>query len=130
MIVVDTSAVVAVMMREAEADAVREALMKASARAMAAGNYLECALVMSGRRLGGRADLDEWLTLRRIDIHPVDRDLAALAADAFATYGRGRHPAGLNCGDCFAYALAKSLRAPLLYKGEDFARTDITSALL
>ena len=130
MIVVDTSAVVAVMMREAEADAVREALMKASARAMAAGNYLECALVMSGRRLGGRADLDEWLTLRRIDILPVDRNLAALAADAFATYGRGRHPAGLNYGDCFAYALAKSLRAPLLYKGEDFARTDITSALL
>ena len=129
MIVVDTSAVIAVMMRETEADSIRMALETTPTRSMTAGNYLECAMVMAGRRLGGREDLDEWLALRRIEVVPVDRDLAALAADAFATYGRGRHPAGLNYGDCFSYALAKSLRAPLLYKGEDFARTDIASAL-
>ena len=121
MIVVDTSAVLSVMLEEPEADPVRAVLLHASNRSMSAGNYLECTMVMAGRRLGGRADLDEWLTLRRI---------AFLASDAFLRFGRGRHPAGLNYGDCFAYALAKHLRAPLLYKGEDFARTDIASALV
>ena len=130
MIVVDTSAVLSVMLEEPDADAVRGALLRAPARSMSASNYVECAMVMAGRRIGGLADLDEWLNLRLIEVAPVDRQVAVLAADAFIRFGRGRHPAGLNYGDCFAYALAKHLRAPLLFKGDDFARTDIHPALM
>jgi ribonuclease VapC len=130
MIVVDTSAVLSVMLEEPDADAVRGALIRASGRALSAGNYVECAMVMAGRRMGGLADLDEWLSLRSVEIAAVDRHVAALAVDAFVRYGRGRHPAGLNYGDCFAYALAKHLRAPLLFKGEDFACTDVEPALV
>jgi ribonuclease VapC len=129
MIVVDTSAVLSVMLEEPEADAVRAVLLRASGRSISAGNYVECAMVMAGRRLGGRVDLDEWLSLRQIEVSAVDRQVAALAAEAFVRFGRGRHPAGLNYGDCFAYALARQLGAPLLFKGGDFARTDITPAL-
>lgn len=129
MIVVDTSAVVAIAAREPDADLLSRALLKAPGRSMSAGNYLECAMVMIRRRLGGRAELDAWLRERRIAIIPVDRELAELAADAFIRFGKGRHPAGLNYGDCFAYALAKHLRAPLLFRGDDFAETDIASAL-
>jgi ribonuclease VapC len=129
MIVVDTSAVLCVMLEEPEADAVREALLRASRRSLSASNYVECAMVIAGRRIGGRSDLDEWLAIRGVDVVAVDRGLADLAADAFVRFGRGRHPAGLNYGDCFAYALAKHLRAPLLFKGSDFAMTDIQPAL-
>ena len=129
MIVVDTSAVLSVMLEEPEADTVRAVLLRASGRSISASNYVECAMVMAGRRLGGRVDLDEWLSLRQIEVSAVDRQGAALAADAFVRFGRGRHPAGLNYGDCFAYALARQLGAPLLFKGGDFARTDITPAL-
>ena len=130
MIVVDTSAVLTVMLEEPEADAVRETLLRASGRLISASNYVECAMVMAGRRIGGLLDLDDWLDLRRIEVAAVDRQIAVLAADAFVRFGRGRHPAGLNYGDCFAYALAKHLRAPLLYTGRDFALTDIASALV
>jgi ribonuclease VapC len=129
MIVVDTSAVLCVMLEEPEADAVREALLRAPRRSLSASNYVECAMVIAGRRIGGRSDLDEWLAIRGVDVVAVDRGLADLAADAFVRFGRGRHPAGLNYGDCFAYALAKHLRAPLLFKGSDFAMTDIQPAL-
>ena len=95
---------------------------------MSAGNYLESA-ILAETRFGGREDIDGWIRERRIEIIPVDHGLAELAADAFARFGKGRHPASLNYGDCFAYALAKHLRAPLLFKGEDFAKTDVESAL-
>jgi ribonuclease VapC len=127
-IVVDSSVFIAILDREPEAARFADALGRAEGRAMSAGNYLECAIV-AGRRLQGRADLDDWLTHRRVDVRPIDLDLARMAADAFARFGKGRHPARLKYGDCFAYALAKSLNAPLLYKGDDFARTDIASAL-
>ena len=129
MIVVDTSVFVATMANEPEQDGFLRAMLRAPRLAMSAGTYLECAIVIEGRRLGARLDLDDWLVLRRIEVLPVDLATAQLAANAFATFGRGRHPAGLNYGDCFAYALAKSLGARLLYKGDDFARTDIESAL-
>jgi ribonuclease VapC len=129
MIVVDTSIFVAIMADEPDQSAFRATLLKAEARSMSAGNYVEAVMVLEGRRLGSREDLDEWLALRRVEIVPVDLPLARLAADAFVRFGRGRHPAGLNYGDCFAYALAKHLRAPLLFKGDDFARTDIQPAL-
>lgn len=128
MIVVDTSVFIAILAQEPDETGFAHALANADARVMSAGNYLECAIVTE-RRFQGRADLDDWLIRRHVEVVPVDLGLVRLAADAFARFGRGRHPAGLNYGDCFAYALAKSLNAPLLYKGSDFARTDIASAL-
>ena len=130
MIVVDTSVFVAILRAEPEEAALTEALLSATELRMSAGNYLECAMVALGRGLAGRGDLDEWLSLRRVEVIPADRNQAELAADAFARYGKGRHPAALNFGDCFAYALAKGLGARLLFTGEDFARTDIEPALV
>ena len=128
MIVVDTSAFVAILAQEPDEARFARALGDADARVMSAGNYIECAIVAE-RRFQGRADLDEWLIRRHVEVVPVDLGHARLAADAFARFGKGRHPAALNYGDCFAYALAKSLNAPLLYKGGDFARTDVAPAL-
>ncbi|EIZ85267.1 PilT protein domain protein [Methylobacterium sp. GXF4] len=124
MIVVDSSAFIAIQRREPEAEAFSRVLALAESPAMAAATYLECAIVAS-RAADGRAVLDEWIRARRIAVVPVDHALAQVAADAFARYGKGRHPAGLNFGDCFAYALARSLNAPLLFKSDDFARTDV-----
>ena len=129
MIVVDTSVFVAIKGGEPEAVVFGEALSRADELTMSAGNYLEAAMIAESR-FGGRAALDTWLRERRIQVHPVDLSTAQLAADAFARFGKGRHPAGLNYGDCFAYALAKSLDAPLLHKGKDFSQTDILVALV
>lgn len=124
MIVVDSSVFVAIIAGEPDAEALSRSLALAERRIMSAGTYLECAIVAE-RRFGGRAELDAWLARRDIGIAIIDAALARIAADAFARYGKGRHPAGLNFGDCFAYALAASLGAPLLFKGNDFARTDV-----
>lgn len=87
-------------------------------------------LVISARRGElGRQSLDELLALAVIDIQPVDAELARIAYQAWLQYGKGRHPAGLNFGDCFSYALAKKRRESLLFKGEDFSKTDVDSAL-
>jgi ribonuclease VapC len=126
-IVVDTSVFVAIAGMEAEANRLTAALGSADDRCLSAGNYLECAMIAESR-FGGRARLDAWLAEMRIVVVPVDLALAQRAADAFVRFGKGRHPAALNYGDCFAYALAQSLGAPLLYKGNDFARTDIARA--
>lgn len=129
MIVVDTSIFVAILAEEPDAQVFADALARSADSVMSAGNYLE-ARILAETRFQGRSDLDGWLTERRIDIVPVDRALAEIAADAFARYGKGRHPAGLNYGDCFAYALAKQMNAPLLFKGNDFSRTDVAAALV
>src|SRR5215213_3248395 len=110
MIVVDTSVFVAMAAEAPDAQRFVAPLRLADERAMAAGNYLECA-ILAETRLGGRLVLDRWLRQEGIRVTPVDHDLAQVAADAFARFGKGRHPAGLNYGDCFAYALAKSLGA-------------------
>lgn len=127
-LVVDASVYVAILQQEAEALRLSTAVLTRPKRFMAAPTYLECAIV-SCRWQAGSADLDAWLVTRDIEVAPVDHALARLAADAFVRFGKGRHPAGLNFGDCFSYALAKSLGAPLLYKGNDFAKTDIGSVL-
>ena len=127
-VAVDTSVFVAALFDEPEWPRLLAGLKAARTRLMSAGNYLECAMIAE-RKVDGRADLDRWLTSEGVIVVPVDLDHARIAADAFARFGKGRHPAGLNYGDCFAYALAKSLNAPLLYKGGDFAKTDVASAL-
>jgi ribonuclease VapC len=91
---------------------------------------VESAIVIESRRgnAGGQA-LDQLIDKAKIAILPVSPEQAELARRAFLTYGKGRHPAGLNFGDCFSYALAKSLSEPLLFKGDDFAQTDIEPCL-
>jgi ribonuclease VapC len=92
--------------------------------------HYQTMLVISARRGElGRQSLDELLALAVIEIQPVDSELARIACQAWLQYGKGQHPAGLNFGDCFSYALAKKRQEPLLFKGEDFSKTDITSAL-
>lgn len=87
-------------------------------------------MVLIGKRGSTQLqDVEELFATLKIDTVNQPDAIGRLAADAFLRFGKGRHPAGLNLGDCFAYALAKSLNAPLLYKGDDFGRTDIASAL-
>lgn len=123
-LVVDPSAFVAIVQREPEADAFAAKIRSHSTRVMSAAGYLECAMVASRWR-NGREDLDAWLTRESIDVVEIDHTLARAAADAFERYDKGRHPAGLNFGDCFSYALAQARSAPLLFKGDDFVRTDV-----
>ncbi|TGD96412.1 type II toxin-antitoxin system VapC family toxin [Methylobacterium nonmethylotrophicum] len=127
MIVVDTSAFMAIVQDEPEAVAFMSRIALADRVVMSAGNYLECAM-LARMRLSRPMDLDEWLARRGIAVMPVDHAQARLAAEAFVRFGKGRHPAGLNYGDCFAYALARSLDAALLFKGRDFSRTDVAPA--
>jgi ribonuclease VapC len=129
MIVVDASALVAIADEEPEADRFLQALEGAQGATVSAINAVETGLVLIGRqRLRDIRELDRWLSDLKVDV-----DLSNVShADALAAYlrfGRGYHRARLNLADCFAYALAKTLDAPLLYKGDDFALTDIRSAL-
>jgi ribonuclease VapC len=135
MIVVDSSAIIAIMFEEVEAPACMTALQKDGSRILSAVNYVETGTVMAGRiKSGDRreaiADLDGFLTDFRIDIASVDDRLARAAMKARIDYGQGFGTrGGLNFGDCFAYALAKQHSAMLLYIGNDFALTDVRSAL-
>jgi ribonuclease VapC len=128
--VVDTSAVVAVLLAEPDAGALAAALASATAPLMSAANYVELLLVSLSRGIAGRSEVDDTLVDAAIEIVPVSLEQARLAVTAFERFGKGRHPAPLNFGDCFAYALAKERGLPLLFKGgDDFARTDIVPAL-
>ncbi len=128
MIVVDASALVAIGDDEPEAERFLAVLEQNPSR-ISAVNYVEAGLILIGRgRLATQEDLDDWLKQLGASVMP-DENLASAALDAYLVYGRRRHPAKLNLADCFAYALAKSLDAPLLYKGDDFPLTDVRSAL-
>ena len=127
--IVDTSALVSILDQEAEAERLVRAIAAASERMLSAANLVETGIVMQVRRGDEAArDLDLLLAKLKIDIIPVSGKQANLARKAFQHYGRGRHPAKLNFGDCFAYALAKDSSAPLLFKGSDFSQTDIMIA--
>lgn len=129
MIVIDASALVAIGQKEPDRIAIQEALVRANGGVVAPVNYVETGIILLGRRFHtNREQLDAWLTSMRVFIRS-DLDLGPLALDAYLRYGKGFHPAHLNLADCFAYALARMLDAPLLYKGDDFAQTDIRSAL-
>jgi ribonuclease VapC len=124
--VIDTSALAAIFFHEPERDAFRDAIVAASSRLISAATVLEAGMVIEGRRGGGAGrEFDLFIVRTQIKIVPVDAELAELARSAWRKYGKGRHPAGLNFGDCFSYALAKSSGEPLLAKGADFARTDV-----
>jgi ribonuclease VapC len=127
--VIDTSAIVAIALNEPEATAFEQRFADDPVRLISAATVLEAALVLETRlgELGG-SELDLWLHKVGIEIVAVEPDHADQARRAWRRYGRGRHPAGLNYGDCFSYALAALSGEPLLYKGHDFAQTDIRAA--
>ena len=130
-LIVDSSAVIAVLLQEQETEAVLRCLCEAQRPAIAAPTRTEI-LVVALAKLGstGRDRAAAFLEQQRIRTVPCDGDLADAAALAFERFGRGRHPSGLNFGDCFSYALAHHLKLPLLFIGNDFSRTDIEAALL
>lgn len=129
--IVDTSALIAILRDEPEAETIAAALAAAQAPRISAANYLETAIVIDASHdpIASR-HVDDLFTKARLVIEPVTAEQAAIARAAYRDFGKGRgHPAQLNFGDCFAYALAKSAGEPLLFKGEDFSRTDLVPAV-
>ena len=128
--VVDTSALLVLLLNEPEADAFRVAVEEDLTRLVSAATLLGAALVIEARKgeAGGR-ELDLLIQKAEIQVVPVDEEHVAEARRAYRRYGRGRHAAGLNYGDVFAYALARTTGEPLLFKGDDFARTDVRRVL-
>ncbi len=131
MIVVDSSALIAIALLELDADLFGQAIEADEDPVVCTSTAVECGIVLT-RRFGakGRIRYDRMLQAGRLRLIPFAADHVDLALDAFEQYGKGGgHPAQLNFGDCFSYALAKSTGRPLLYKGSDFSHTDIRSAL-
>jgi ribonuclease VapC len=131
MTVVDSSALIAILRQESEADIYLDAVSAAETLQISAANYLEAAIVVDrGRDPIASRRFDQFVTEAGIRIEPVTATHARIARDAYRDYGKGSgHKAGLNFGDCFAYALAKDTGEPLLFKGDDFPHTDLASAL-
>ncbi|KSV77468.1 ribonuclease [Sinorhizobium sp. GL2] len=127
--VIDTSVLAAIAFNEPEAAAFRERIADDPVRLISAATVLEAAMVIE-TRLGeaAGADLDLWLYKAEVEIVPVTAEHSDRARRAWRRYGKGRHPASLNYGDCFSYALAALSGEPLLYKGNDFSQTDIEAA--
>ena len=126
--IVDTSALVAILLQEDDAKTYADAIAGAGPVALSAASYVELAIIALSRGGQGRAELETMLADAAIEIVPVTLDQARLAARAYEKYGRGRHAAALSFGDCFAYALAKSRGEPLLFKGADFGLTEVARA--
>ena len=127
--IVDTSAILAILLGEPDAGRYEDAMAAAWPRRMSAAALLEAAMVVESRG-GAKAgyELDALLERAEIELAPVTSEHANAARRAWRRYGKGNHPAGLNFGDCLAYALAEATGEPLLYKGRDFDRTDIEAA--
>lgn len=128
--IVDTSAVMAILRKESDAPVFGAALARAPRTAISAATLVELCMIAESR--AGAAAWTEVETLMAdaaIEVAPFTAGQAALACEGWRRFGKGRHPAGLNLGDCFAYALARERGEPLLFKGEDFVRTDVRRAL-
>jgi ribonuclease VapC len=125
--VVDTSALLAVLLNEVDAPAFRLAMEADPVRLLSAASSVEIGIVIEARvgEAGGR-ELDLLLQKAAIEVVAVDAEQADLARQAFRRFGKGRHAAGLNYGDCFSYALSQSSGEPLLFKGNNFSQTDVT----
>jgi ribonuclease VapC len=131
LIAIDSSALVAILSLEPDAQNLLSIIARAQTGTMSTVSLLESSIVLAARQkeAGIWQPFDEFLSEARIEIIPFDEGQAHLARTAFLRYGRGRHPAALNFGDCAAYALAKSRNVPLLFKGDDFRKTDIVAAV-
>ena len=125
----DTSAITAILTGEPGADVLTRVIAESPDVLMSSFSVLETGIVLEARKgeAGGR-ELDLFLQRARIRVVPLDSEQARIAREAWRRFGKGRHQAGLNIGDCCAYALAKSTGAPLLFKGHDFSKTDILVA--
>ncbi len=129
--IIDASALIAILRDEPDAIAYARAIEAATRRSVSAVNFVEAAVVIDGSRdpVASRR-FDELFAAAQLSVEPVTREQAQLAREAYRDFGKGGgHPARLNFGDCFAYALAKVTGEPLLYKGSDFSHTDLQSAL-
>jgi ribonuclease VapC len=128
--VIDTSALVAILQDEPERRRFNEAIEAAPRRRISTATLVEISIVLEARYgTDGVRDLDLFLSEAEIQSIPVDAKQALAAREAFRRFGKGRHPAGLNFGDCFSYALARVLDEPLLFKGSDFTQTDVAAAV-
>ena len=128
--IVDTSAVLAILFAEDDAARYADAIAQADTRQISAANYLEAGIVVDNQisAAAGR-QLDTLISRAEIRVEAVTREHADIARQAYLDFGKGNHAARLNFGDCFAYALSKATGLPLLFKGNDFTKTDLTSAL-
>jgi ribonuclease VapC len=130
-VIIDTSALISILRAEDDAATMAHAIEEATIRRISAANYLETAVVIDGSRdpVASRR-FDELVEAASLTVEPVTREQAHIAREAYRDFGKGSgHKAGMNFGDCFAYALAKSVGEPLLFKGNDFIHTGITPAL-
>ena len=128
--VIDTSALLAILSDEPERREFNEAIEAADSRTMSVATFVEVSIVIESRYgAEGLRDLDLFLERAGVELASVDVEQARVARRAFSRFGKGRHPAGLNYGDCFAYALATVLGEPILYKGDDFSQTDVAAAV-
>ena len=124
--VVDTSALLAILQDEPERRRFNEALESADSRLMSVATLVEISIIIESRfGAEGLRDLDLLIERAGIELVPVDVEQARAARSAYGRFGKGRHPAALNFGDCFSYALARVLGEPLLFKGDDFSQTDL-----
>jgi ribonuclease VapC len=128
--ILDTSSLIAILADEPDSELYIQAISRAPRCRVSAGNFLELSIVIEGQ-FGADVlrQCDALFRRAGIVIEPVTVEHAHTARQAFHDFGKGRHPAGLNFGDCFAYALAKATGEPLLFKGDDFKKTDVLSAL-
>lgn len=125
-IVIDTSAIIAILQGEDDAPALADAISRAGYRLLSAVSQVEASVVCIARRRSA-AEVDAFIERAAIEIVPVTSAHAELAIEGFKRFGKGRHAAALNFGDCFSYALARATGHPLLYKGHDFVLTDVVS---
>ena len=124
--IIDTSVVVAILLRESDYVELTNRVWTENLVGIGAPTLVECGLVLSRRmRRDIHSLLDTFLTEANVTVIPFDRKHASIAIEAFQTYGKGRHPAKLNYGDCLTYATAKVANRPLLFKGNDFSKTDL-----
>ena len=127
--IIDTSAIVAILFSEEDAQIYAEAISRADTCRVSAATFVETAIVVESQtKNNGSRQLDAFIRQAGITIEPVTEEQAHIARQAFTDFGKGSHPAGLNYGDCFSYALSKAAREPLLFKGKDFAQTDLVAA--
>jgi ribonuclease VapC len=127
--VIDTSALVAILLREPERHSFIEAIEAADSPRMSVASLVETSIVIESRYgAEGLRDLERFILRARIEVIPVDGEQGHFARSAYSRFGKGRHRAGLNFGDCFSYAAAVSLGEPLLCKGDDFIHTDVLIA--
>lgn len=129
--VIDTSAVIAILLAEEDAESYTRAIEAAAQPRMSAASYVEAAVVIDNRGdVLARREFDRFIRRAGIEVVAVNTEQAEIARQAYRDFGKGRHPAGLNFVDCFSYALAKLMDEPLLFKGADFSLTDVKAEIL